>query len=129
MKLNEFMDSSFQNDSYIQNKIKSPQYVLSDEILQLENQLGYSQKKLAQKLAISYKKLLDLESASSDYKIEEYKDTIRFIKKLINQKNSIGEYSLTYQINDENNEQQNKERWTWAKAINKRSSFNLSLTN
>lgn len=85
MELDEFLRNYIVGDDpELNEKIDSKQYLLSNEIMELETKLGVDQKQTAKLTHISLARLLRLESVDLTIPVSEYQQVIAILKADLN---------------------------------------------
>lgn len=85
MELDEFLRNYIVGDDpKLNEKMDSKQYLLSNEIMELETKLGVNQKQTAKLAHISLAKLLRLESVDLTIPVSEYRKVVAILKADLN---------------------------------------------
>lgn len=85
MELDEFLRNYIvSDDPKLNEKMDSKQYLLSNEIMELETKLGVNQKQTAKLAHISLAKLLRLESVDLTIPVSEYRKVVAILKADLN---------------------------------------------
>lgn len=85
MELDEFLRNYIVGDDpELNEKMDSKQYLLSNEIMELETKLGVDQKQTAKLAHISLARLLRLESVDLTIPVSEYQQVIAILKADLN---------------------------------------------